>query len=69
MLKRMRICEKFLKRKLEGKVVAQLVAGKILRSAEIRFEVLEKQSKLIAETQYYVCREKYSNLFQLTILI
>ena len=35
MLKRGRICEKFLKQKLERKVVASLVAGKILRSTEI----------------------------------
>ena len=35
MLIRGRICEKFLKQKLERKVVASLVAGKILRSTEI----------------------------------
>ena len=43
MLKWGRICEKFLKRKLERKLVALLVAGKILRSTEIKFEVTESK--------------------------
>ena len=36
-----RLCEKFRKRKLECNVVAYLVASKILRSTEIKFEVAE----------------------------
>ena len=43
MLKWGRICEKFLKRKLERKLVALLVAGKIVRSTEIKFEVTESK--------------------------
>ena len=55
MLKRGRICEKF-----ECKVVAQLVAGKILRSTEIKFEVTESKLSLllkhsIMHVQKYSC--------------
>ena len=48
MLKQGTICEKLLKRQVERKVVASLVAGKLLRSTEIKFEVTE--SKL----SYYI---------------
>ena len=47
MLKRGRLCEKFLKRKLERNIVAYLIAGKILRSAEIKFEIAESKSSLL----------------------
>ena len=58
MLKRGRICEKFLKRKLERKVVAELVAGKILRSTEIKFEVTEiKLSLLLKHNIMYVQKQ------------
>ena len=52
MFKRGRNCEKFLKRKLERKLVAQLVAGKILKSAEIKFEV--------TASKYSMHKEKHS---------
>ena len=47
MLKRGRICEKFQKRKLECKVVAQLVADKILRITELTCEVTEGKLSLL----------------------
>ena len=50
MLKRGRLCEKFLKRKLEPNIVAYLIAGKILRSTEIKFEIAESKSSLLLKT-------------------
>ena len=47
MLKRGRICEKFSKRKLERNVVTYLIAGKILRSTEIKFEMTESELSLL----------------------
>ena len=47
MLKRGRICKKFLKPKLEPKVVAKLVAGKILKSTEVKFEATENKLSLL----------------------
>ena len=59
MLKQGRIYEKFLKRKLELKLVAQLVVGKILKSTEIKFEVTE--GKLILLLKHKImCVEKHS---------
>ena len=46
-LKRGRICEKLIKRNLECKLVASLVVGKILRSTEIKFEVIERKLSLL----------------------
>ena len=42
-----RICQKFLKQELEHKVVASLVASKILRSTEIKSEVTESKLSLL----------------------
>ena len=56
MLKGGRICEKNLKRKLERKVVALLVARKILKSTEIKFEVTESKLSLLLK-QFYACSE------------
>ena len=47
MLKRGRICEKFLKQKIEHKVVAYLVAGKIIKNIEIKPEVTESKLSLL----------------------
>ena len=46
-LKRGRICKKLIKRNLECKLVASLVVGKILRSTEIKFEVIERKLSLL----------------------
>ena len=50
MLKRGRICEKFSKRNLERNVVAYLVAAKIQRSTEIKFEVAESELSLLLKS-------------------
>ena len=47
MLKREKLCEKFSKWKLERNAVTYLVAGKILRSTEIKFEVAESELSLL----------------------
>ena len=38
----------------ECKVVAYLVAGKILRSKEMKFEVVESKLSFLFKKQYYV---------------
>ena len=45
------------KRKLECKVEAYLVAGKILRSTEMKFEVAGSKIKFIIEKRNYAYRE------------
>ena len=54
-LKRVRICEKILKRKLERKVVAKLVAGKILRSTETQYYLLRKHN--ITHVEKHSCEQ------------
>ena len=54
-----KIYEKFLKRKLERKLVAQLVACKILRSTKIKFEVTESKLSLLWKHNI-MCVEKHS---------
>ena len=59
MLKRGRLCKKFWKWKLERNVVAYLVAGKILRSTEIKFEVAESELSLLLKNNIMLI-EKHS---------
>ena len=58
MLKRGRIYEKFLKRKLELKLVTQLVAGKILRSTKIKSEVTESKLSLLLKHNIMLVKKR-----------
>ena len=59
MLKRGRLRETFKKRKLERNVVAYLIAGKILGSTEIMFEIAESELSLLLKN-YIMHVEKHS---------
>ena len=59
MIKRGRLCETFYKRKLECKVEAYLVAGKISRRTEMKFEVADSKLSLLLKNEIMHI-EKYS---------
>ena len=59
LIKRGRLREKFSKRKLERNVVTYLVAGKILRSTGIKFQVAESELSLLMKNNVMHV-EKYS---------
>ena len=64
MLKGVRLCKKFQKRKLERNVMAYLVAGKILRGTEIKFEITVSELSLLLKNNIMQCYYHVTYAFQ-----